>query len=1546
MGRENCADASDVATTGPTQAEPNTDSWSGRPGLSRALRLTAYLGPTLASLVATFYITRFHPPTNFDVPVWQWWIFVFTVGVGVLLITDRLARRLLPLAALFKLSLAFPNEAPSRFGVAMRSGTTRQIQRRIEEIRESGIETDETQHAEVMLELVAALSVHDRMTRGHCERVRAYTDMLIEELGINERDAGKLRWAALLHDVGKIHVPTEVLNKNGRPSEVEWELLKSHTWHGDRMIAPLRPWLGEWADAIGSHHERWDGDGYPAGVGGSDINYGARIVAVADAFDVMTSTRSYKKPIKAEEARAEIARCAGTQFDPKVVRAFLNIGIGRLRLAIGPLSWAANIPAAGQAPIAPAITPVATAATAGLTATVAVVTGGFFGLLSPDAEVPEAVAFADEPIATTTTVFVPETTVRPTTTQPTTTTSPPTTTSTPSPTSSIPTKLSPTTNAPTTVPATTTSTTTASTTTTTVTVPPVPVALSTSVNLFEDGSLAIDLAALSSNGSLDFNLVNPPALGTVVVLDDLVVGSATPNANPNGETNADPNSPINQETDIDIDTGTDTGPVRVSRTAVYTVNPNANGSDSFSFEACELASPYRCSSGEVNLTIEQVNDAPTTSSSTSTSTNEDSPSAPLDAVALAAASDVDNDVLSVQWGTPSVAGIATATAEGLRFTPPQDFNGLVEVPYNVCDGTDCTPAVLELTVVPVNDRPTASPLTLSVNEDEPRTVTSTQLLAAVVNDVDTASSQLQFSFVDPGTGSFSSSPTGFFFQNDLDSTAPVSITYSVCDGGSPSLCALSTVDLSYVPINDAPIVGASSRSASEDTPITVTTTSILAESVSDIDDANSALDLTYSLVNPGGVLDTSIAGQFTYTPVPNATTDVKILVTACDPSLLCGSAELTLVFSTSNDAPVALGFTKMGTEDTTTSITTADLFPKASDVDNPDTDLTWTFQTTNKGTFSNVTATSFDFNPKPDATADVSITYEVCDLEPSCDTATITLKFTPVNDAPTAISATVLGGEDVTTSVTTTELFLATNDIDNTDSDLTFSFVKTSGPGALSNVSPTGFDYIPDPDSTPTVLVDYTVCDLEPKCATGTLTLTFAAANDAPVASVIGLLGTEDTTRSVDYAILSGSAADVDNADSDLRWTFSVSTGTLTNVTATSFDYVPATNATGPVTIDYEVCDLEPLCDTSTINLFLNPVNDAPILGAIPTQTLVAGKEIAPISIPVSDVDNTVASLAWTPTLPNGLFVDPADQKIKGTPSASNKGSTFAASLTVKDPAGAPATTSFQIIFEDEAVSPLAGKIAITEVLHHRTTTATLSRIGVHDDFIEITNISTENISLDGLSLRDFDASNGVEDNVIVVGNLANTSFDYTFGALDQRGDSSLLAPGESAVIWTGDPDGEGYWVTGTVGGFPVNVYFNLQTFPHAPATAREYLIGEEPWPILSTEGDDLWLYDSNDDLVDFVAWDNQSADSQRSGAPTPYLDQWNALDEMRISGSVNGHSISLGTTTDFDDVSCWARTTDPADASCTDPHVTLDTDTFFFGLVNRVSSAGQPNFN
>jgi HD-GYP domain-containing protein (c-di-GMP phosphodiesterase class II) len=320
------------------------DRWERRPGLSRALRLAIFFGPILASLAIATLISALLPKASGP---WNaaFWILVVAAGsFATLILFERAARRLLPLAALLNVSLLFPDKAPARFAVARRTGSPRDLQAQLLAARASG-KSDDARGMQSVIELVLALSVHDKATRGHSERVRVFADMIADELKVDEAGQARLRWAALLHDVGKLEVPVALLNKPGLPDENEWKILHRHPAEGARLVAPLLPWLGEWGRAVVEHHERYDGTGYPNGLKGTEISLAARIVAVADVYEVMTAPRPYKRAMSIPAARLELTRVAGSQLDPAVVRAFLNISVGRLWRTIGFSAWFGQIPA-------------------------------------------------------------------------------------------------------------------------------------------------------------------------------------------------------------------------------------------------------------------------------------------------------------------------------------------------------------------------------------------------------------------------------------------------------------------------------------------------------------------------------------------------------------------------------------------------------------------------------------------------------------------------------------------------------------------------------------------------------------------------------------------------------------------------------------------------------------------------------------------------------------------------------------------------------------------------------------------------------------------------------------------------------------------------------------------------------------------------------------------------------------------------------------------------------------------------------------------------
>jgi diguanylate cyclase (GGDEF)-like protein/putative nucleotidyltransferase with HDIG domain len=171
--------------------------------------------------------------------------------------------------------------------------------------------------------LVIAVDNKDSYTRRHSEEVTEHTIAMARELGLSEDDQRVVRVAGLLHDVGKIGIPDRILRKPGRLSEAEYEIVKAHPTLGETIIAAI-PDLAEIRAAVLSHHERYDGKGYPHGLSGDEIPLLGRLLAVADTYSAMTTDRPYRKALSRREALAEIRACAGTQFDPAIVAAFMR----------------------------------------------------------------------------------------------------------------------------------------------------------------------------------------------------------------------------------------------------------------------------------------------------------------------------------------------------------------------------------------------------------------------------------------------------------------------------------------------------------------------------------------------------------------------------------------------------------------------------------------------------------------------------------------------------------------------------------------------------------------------------------------------------------------------------------------------------------------------------------------------------------------------------------------------------------------------------------------------------------------------------------------------------------------------------------------------------------------------------------------------------------------------------------------------------------------------------------------------------------------------
>ena len=611
------------------------------------LRAGIFVAPFLAAVAASLWLSTllFEPRSAPGIVVW--WAVLVTCSSIVAWAVDRLARRLLPLTVMLRVTMLFPDRAPPRYRVALRTSNSTQLRKRMQEVEE-GESTDLSIAAELILALTGSLNAHDRHTRGHGERTRAYADMLAEELNIPQEGRDKLRWAALLHDIGKLEVPAEILNKAGPLDPEEIAVVRRHPLMGMRVAAPLVPWLGPWAGAIEHHHEWWDGSGYPRGLSGEQISLAARIVSVADAYDVMTTGRPYQSAMNPQEARREVARMAGIQFDPTVVRALMNISLGRLRWALGPVTWLGQIPFYLDR-LGRDLVTVSTAATV----TAAAVMGGVipFPAMSAapppsiTADVDSAAGYPESALGAASELdpasVAQDQDTTSTTGSSTSTTTVPVTTTTPDRS-----------------PVTTTTTPRTTTTTTPPTTRPAPVANPDVASTLEDTEVTVDVTSNDTPASLTVSdVTQAPTSGTVEI---------------------------------------------VGNRLRFTPDSNFHGTDTFGYRVCDDSG--RCADSTVAVRVEPVNDPPTARNDSAAT--DQGKAVTVDV--LANDEDIDGDTLTVASVKTPSNGTVSTNGTTVRYVPADGFAGGDSFTYQACDPSGaCDTATVTVTVRAVPRPPNA-----------------------------------------------------------------------------------------------------------------------------------------------------------------------------------------------------------------------------------------------------------------------------------------------------------------------------------------------------------------------------------------------------------------------------------------------------------------------------------------------------------------------------------------------------------------------------------------------------------------------------------------------------------------------------------------------------------------------------------------------------------------------------------------------------------------------------------------------------------------------
>lgn len=189
--------------------------------------------------------------------------------------------------------------------------------------RQSDNNAPQTVSTQMVMALVATAAAHDRNTDAHAHRVMRYVGATARELACVDEEVNLLQLAALLHDIGKIGVPRAILHKAGPLNDEEWKIMRLHPQIGGQILERIGGIFRTLSPIVAAHHERWDGMGYPFSLVGEQIPLASRILTVADSYDAMVSRRPYHQPMSKKQAEQELLRCSGTQFDPRIVEAFL-----------------------------------------------------------------------------------------------------------------------------------------------------------------------------------------------------------------------------------------------------------------------------------------------------------------------------------------------------------------------------------------------------------------------------------------------------------------------------------------------------------------------------------------------------------------------------------------------------------------------------------------------------------------------------------------------------------------------------------------------------------------------------------------------------------------------------------------------------------------------------------------------------------------------------------------------------------------------------------------------------------------------------------------------------------------------------------------------------------------------------------------------------------------------------------------------------------------------------------------------------------------------
>ncbi|HHX8681206.1 TPA: tandem-95 repeat protein [Vibrio diabolicus] len=720
-------------------------------------------------------------------------------------------------------------------------------------------------------------------------------------------------------------------------------------------------------------------------------------------------------------------------------------------------------------------------------------------------------------------------------------------------------------------------------------------------------------------------------------------------------------------------------------TYTFAPNENFNGDVNFSFDVSDGTDTV---SANIDVSVTPVDDAPV-SGNLAYSVDEDGSIRLSQEQLLSQASDVDGDALTAS--NLSVDGNATVTQNddgSFTITPDADFNGDIDISFDISDGTNTVQATADLTVNPINDLPVPQDQQFSVEEDGTLQFTDADLLAGAtdIEGDDLSVTGIRYEgtdgvLTDNGDGTYSFAPNENF-------NGDVNFSFDVSDGTDT---VSASVDVSVTPVNDPPVAGSTSYTVHEDNSITISDAQLLANS-SDLEGDVSIDSVNYS--GSDGVLQINGDGTYTFSPNENFSGEVSLDVVVVDEEGATDSTTAGITVLEVNDPPIAGATSYSVNEDEVITISSAQLLANASDVEG-EVAIDSVSYSGSDGIFTDNGDGTFSFAPNENFYGDVSLDVVVTDEDGATVATNANIDVLPINDAPVSGNLAYSVDEDGSITLSQEQLLAQAGDVDG--DDLTASKLTVDGNATVVANDDGSFTITPDADFNGDIDIQFNITD-GTDTIQATADLTVNPVNDLPVPQDQQFSVEEDGTLQFTDADLLAGATDIDGDNLTVDGiSYTGSDGVLTDHGDGTYTFAPNENFNGDVSFSFGVSDGTETVPAN-VDVSVTPVNDPPVAGS--TSYTVDEDNAITISdeqllANSSDVEGAVSIDSVTYSGSDGVFQDNGDGTYTFMPNENFSGD-ISLDVIVADEQGAIDETTAGITVIEVNDPPVAGPTSYT----------------------------------------------------------------------------------------------------------------------------------------------------------------------------------------------------------------------------------------------------------